>query len=109
MGTVVGSWRLKLIIFLVVIGTCIYIVNGFFYGIETDEAGFIVDEENIEVESKEGGDDFISILFKVGDYLSFGNINNIYARTFLGIFISIFWICVGYIIYTFVKEWVPFN
>lgn len=113
MGTVVGKWRLNLIISLFVILTMIYLVNGFFYGIQTDEAGYIKDEGDVNLDDnltkvgKNQGTGFLDVLFGIGDYLSFGNVDNGYARLILNIFTSCCWICIGYISYTFVKEWVP--
>lgn len=114
MGTVVGEWRIRFIIFLVVSLTCLYITNSFFYGVETDESGFIVDETTTdsygdEEAGKESSQSFVSILFTAGNYLTFGNIDNVYARIIINIFTTVCWIVIGYILYTFVKEWVPFT
>jgi len=113
MGTVVGAWRLRLMIFLIVLLTSVYLINGFFYSIETDEAGFIIDETELEYDQKDVGvqksQGILDVMFGIGAYLTFGNITNVYARIFINLFTTICFLCIGYITYTFVKEWVPFN
>jgi hypothetical protein len=104
MGTVVGAWRLKLILFLFIFLFILYTINGLFYSIDTDDAGFYVDEESL---AEDDGGDFISMLFGFGDYFTFGNIDNTYARIFINIVTTSCWITIGYIIYTFIREWFP--
>lgn len=113
MGTVVGSWRLKLIVFLMIVLTSIYILNSFFYVPDINNEGYyqpdeITLAENMTTENIENDQNFINVLFDIGNYLTFGNITNEYARIFINLLVAICWLSVGYLIYTFVKEWIPF-
>jgi len=114
MGTVVGAWRIKMLIVLFILLTGIYIVNGFFYDTNIDEAGYIINENinisdgNITDIGQNEGQNFITVTTGLGDYLTFGNIQNTYARLILTIFTTVCWLCMGYIIYSFIKEWIPF-
>ena len=116
MGTVVGKWRLNTMILIFVMLTVMYTINGLFYGIETDEYGYIkptngeeieVNETDLTIHGKSAGKNFINLMFGIGDFLTFGNIDNEFARFIITLFTSVCWITIGYIIYTFVKEWVP--
>lgn len=114
MGTVVGTWRLKSIIILFLALICIYTCYGFFSDIsvseynvgETDE---YVISENDTTKGLESSNDFWSVVLGLGDFLSFGAFENIYARLVINLFVSVCWISIGYIGYTFVKEWIPFT
>jgi len=115
MGTVVGIWRLKMIIFLFILLTSIYTANAYFGSITIETVDYSPFEENIvlsENDTTEGldkGQSLIDVVFGIGDFLTFGNIDNFYARLLINVFISICWIGIGYIMYTFVKEWIPFT
>ena len=116
MGTVVGTWRLKLMIVLITFITCIYTANAFLM----DDSEYIKDGyynyNNTDVDlgynaSDEGidsGDNFINVIFGIGDFLTFGVIDNTMIRLFLTSVTSFTFIGIGYIIYTFIKEWIPF-
>lgn len=118
MGTVVGAWRVNMLIFLTVIVLALYLGNGFFMGIEDSTYRFedrkswsanqtqniVNDTEQSETITK----NYKGVAYGLGDYLTFGNIENGYARILINLVSSICWIAIGYIIYTFVKEWVPF-
>ena len=112
MGTVVGSWRLKLLLILVILMSIIYTVNGIFYGIETDEEGYILNEdiikENDTAKSIEQSNDFMTVLFGWADFFTFGNIDNPYARIILNLVNTVCLIAIGYILFTFIKEFIPF-
>lgn len=112
MGTVVGNWRLKIILLLFILLTSIYIMNGFLWDIDVDQDGYIASEYNVSYnqsdETQEVSDSFIDVVFGIGDFLTFGNITNTYARIFINLFVSICWIVIGYVMYTFLKEWIPF-
>lgn len=127
MGTVVGQWRLKAIIMLCVLLPSIYIVNGFFFNVDVDDNGYYEKDGSISIvdadtgyetektiidynASKKGtdeGTDFVDLIFNAGSYLTFGNIQNVYARIIINLFVTICWIVIGYIVYSFIKEWIP--
>lgn len=121
MGTVVGSWRLSLLIFLFIFVTSCYSVYGFFGDLDTAQeinserlnASYNrsawsggVDYNSTDI-GTEKADDFISVMGNIGTFLSFGDIDNEWAKIPLQITITICWITIGYIIYTFIKEWIP--
>ena len=112
MGTVVGKWRLKAIIILFLALICIYTVYGIFSNISTpDYTVESIDSYNInENDTTQGlksSDSFWDVVLGLGDFLSFGDFDNFWARFIIGLFVSICWIVIGYIGYTFVKEWIP--
>ena len=115
MGTVVGSWRLRLIVVITIFIMCLYFTNIIFYNLdEVTEDGYIDwDNQNIDLgynESEIGteqGTDFISLIVGVGDFLTFGNIDNGFIRIFLNFIVAFSFLAIGYVIYTFIKEWVP--
>lgn len=115
MGTVVGTWRLRVIIIMFILLTCIYTSYSLFQDIEIGQ--YNVDESdyskigikyNSTDEGEEISDSFIDVIFGIGDFLTFGAIDNFYARLVINIFVSVCWITIGYVLYTFVKEWIPF-
>lgn len=116
MGTVVGTWRLKLIILLFVCVVGIYSAYGMFNNINLAEYPLVnstyrpnntgTSWNSSEAPTKASG--FQDVVFGIGNFLSFGNIQNDWARLILITFITIIWIVIGYIIFTFVKEFVPF-
>lgn len=121
MGTVVGTWRLKIIIILVFMISCIYTINFIFSSSSANflnEDGYVdYSQSNITssatswndtVNSTSQGTDFMSVVFGIGDFLTFGSIDNVWARLFLSSIMAIVWIAVAYVIYTFVKEFIPF-
>lgn len=113
MGTVVGSWRLKLILLIVILMSLIYTVNGFFYDVPVNDLGYMEDDTkttswNDTAKATNQSASFIDVLGGFGDFVTFGNIDNIYARIILSLFTTICLITIGYIIFTFVKEFVPF-
>jgi hypothetical protein len=112
-ATAEGSWRLKTIILLVILLTSIYYINSFFYNVDIDNDGYITDtdlelDSNLTDEGVDEGQGFIDILGNIGSYLTFGNIDNFYARLIINLFTTICWIIIGYIIYTFIRDWIPF-
>jgi len=112
MGTVVGAWRLRLIVFLFIMLISVYSANALFINISVAEASFGVDEnielnENDTTEGLDKGQSFVDVVFGLGAFLTFDNIENTWARFMINVFVSICWIGIGYIMYTFVKEWIP--
>lgn len=116
MGTVVGSWRLRLIILLFIMITSIYSAYGLFGSVETlipsaNDSYFDADSGEIVYNSSDATDistDFKDVVFGIGGFLTFADVDNEWARLLLITFVSIIWVTIGYIIFTFVKEFVPF-
>jgi hypothetical protein len=112
MGTVVGQWRLKAIIVLFLTMIVIYTCYGYFSNIDVSsyDVGSVDDytiDENDTTKGLESSQSFWDVVLGLGDFLSFGLITNIWARFVVNLFVSVCWIVIGYIGYTFVKEWIP--
>jgi hypothetical protein len=112
MGTVVGSWRLKLILVLIIFMACTYTINGLFMGVNTTSDGYIIPDSQVTYNNTEeglqSGNDFIGLLTTAFDLMTFGSIDNMYIRIFFNLVMVICSISLVYIIYTFIKEWIPF-
>jgi len=113
MGSVGGSWRLKYVILLFVMLISMYVMNGMFYEQETTIEGYIVEDTEInfndtEQATEEAGD-FWGFLYGIGDFLTFGNIENSYARILINILVAVCWIIIGYILYTLITQHIPFT
>jgi len=115
MGSVGGSWRIRYIVLLFILLTSIYTLNSFFYGeeVEIDADGYIIDkpeskwnDTDLAVKQTES---FWDVLFGIGDFLTFGNIENSYARIVINILVIVCWIVIGYLLYTFVSQNIPFT
>jgi len=116
MGTVVGSWRLNLMILLFVFLSSIYISYLFLGNIGTPNphSEYIMYNDSIDKVTYNNStlglqksNDFLGVFGTLINLITFGSIDNVYARLFLNIVMSIIWITIGYIVYTYVKEWVP--
>ncbi len=112
MGTVVGEWRLKAIIVLFLTMVCIYSFYGYFSNIDVSSYDVGVVEgytisENDTTKGLETSDSFWDVVLGMGDFLTFGAFTNIWIRFIVNLFVSVCWIVIGYIGYTFVKEWIP--
>jgi len=115
MGTVVGVWRLKAMIVLFIIIISIYGSTLVLGNVGTvNEEGYIdysVEQielnENDTASALEEGNDVIGAIFGVAGFITFDMIDNAYARFMLNMFMAIIWISVGYILYTYIKEWIP--
>ncbi|MFX0132520.1 MAG: hypothetical protein ACFFDN_02620 [Candidatus Hodarchaeota archaeon] len=118
MGTVVGAWRLKLILILIIFATLIYgsyavfgnidVVfyyegNDTYYGAENQTIGY--NQTDLGTEESSG---FTDVLFGIGDFFTFGEIDNTWVRLSINVVMGCVWITIGYVIFTFVKEWIPF-
>ena len=122
MATSEGSWRLKLIIMLTIMLTLLYSSYGVFGSIEVNEfntfdANYTVNDSSSVGSGNLSGDysydsssgqSFIDTLTGFGSFLTFGEIDNFFARMVINTFTSICFICIGYLIYTFIRDWVPF-
>ena len=124
MGTVVGTWRLKAILVILVLISCTYSAyllfdpNTLAGGIgEINEEGYIAyDESTINTTlgynqtdiTVEDSQSFIGVMTGIGNFLTFGDIDNVWIKILFNMIIAMCWIVIGYIIYTFFKEWIPF-
>ncbi len=120
MGTVVGSWRLKLVLLLVVFSTCVYTASAVFGNITgsgtVNEDGYITYNDTSpndlyinETElSKEKGQGIVDVLGGLGDFLTFAVIDNVWARLLFNGIMALVWITIAYLVFTFVKEFIPF-
>ncbi len=118
MGTVVGSWRLNLILILIIFSTLVYTANAMFgnLGGNVDENGYFNYTEtggeglayNQTSEGTDKGNSFIDAIFGIGNFLTFGSIDNPWARLFFNGVMAIVWLVIGYITFTFIKEFIPF-
>lgn len=123
MATVEGSpWRLKAIIIIVIYFTLIYGAYGVFGNIQTadeynkelfnytyNESATIGNgslDSNYNYDSSEG-QSFIDMITGIGEFASFGQIDNWAIRMMFNALNVIFGIVLGYIIYTFIRDWVP--
>lgn len=117
MGTVVGTWRLKLILILVIFSTAVYTANAIFgdLGGNVTEEGYIdytPEKTNVTYNatdlSTDQGTSFTDVLFGIGDFLTFGSITNTWVRLFFNGVMGIVLITIGYVVFTFIKEFIPF-
>jgi hypothetical protein len=116
MGTVVGSWRLKLILILVIFSSLMYTANAMFsnLGGNVNSDGYITytaNTTNIGYNQTDIGSqksqNFVDVLMGIGDFLTFAVIKNDWARLVLSSIMGLCWLTIGYIIFTFIKEWIP--
>jgi len=115
MGTVVGAWRLKYIILLFVFVFSVYTMNSFFYDVKPATDTVLNPQEVIEIatgyknmnETTDKAPD-INWLSDLGGFITFANVDNSYARILINLIVAISWFVIGYLIFTFIKEWVPF-
>lgn len=56
----------------------------------------------------EDSQNFIDMLFGFGDFMTFGGVEEYWARMFLNSVTTICFIGIGFVIYLFVRDWVPF-
>ena len=120
-----SPWRLKAIIILFVFLTLFYGAYGVFGDItqlgdvdfdaeynynESSEIGTYDISSDDAYETDESGDDFISMIVNIGKFLTFYDFAEINTFIFL-LFNTVTTICfivIGYIIYTFIRDWIPF-
>jgi len=53
------------------------------------------------------GQNFIDLIVGFGSFATFGEIDNTFARLILNLTTTICFIVIGYLIYTFIRDWVP--
>jgi len=113
--------RLEILIILFLIITCFYAVEGIFILGQAEyesqdmtglvqENPEIIDPENFTyTEGQELGFDPLSIVIGFIGFLSFAPLGlPIWASVSLSIFMSIVGIIIVYLIYTFIRDWIPF-
>lgn len=121
LATVEGSpWRIYSLIFCVIVLFSMYTSYVLFSDIQVAEfnefgleTGFnnsieIVGNGTNVTYGVNQGNDFISILTGIGGWLTFSNIENEYARLLFNVFIYCTWAYIGFLIYTFIRDWIPF-
>jgi len=126
MATSEGPWRLKVILILFFFVTMIYGSYGVFGSITTmsdyeyeldygkdnitgQQIGDYNISQNETYSTDESGDDFIGMLTGFGNFATFENVDNVFARMLLTSATSICFIVIGYLIYTFIRDWIPFT
>jgi len=119
-----SGFRIKSIIVLVCFITIIYTAYGVFGSIQVQtyssssltsydynrqntslEQQTLDENYNYDTSDSEG---FIGMLMNIGSFLTFGNINNAFIRILFNTIILICGLVLGFIIYLFVRDWVPF-
>lgn len=55
----------------------------------------------------EEGQGFVDLLYGAGNFITFGDIDNIYARLLLNTFMTILYFIIGYTIMILVRQWIP--
>jgi len=119
-----SGFRIKSIIVLVCFITIIYTAYGVFGSIQVqtyssssltsydyNRQNTSLDQQtldenyNYDTSDSEG---FIGMLMNIGSFLTFGNINNAFIRILFNTIILICGLVLGFIIYLFVRDWVPF-
>lgn len=125
MASADGSpWRLKAIIILMLVLTLLYGSYSVFGTIQTadefnqqlinysyDDNSTIdstVNQTGTYEYNSDSGQDFISVLTGFGNFITFGEIENTWVRMIFNTFTSICLIVIGFLIYTFVRDWIPF-
>lgn len=107
-----GNWQIKYILVLFILIFSVYTVNSFFYDIKVNNEGYFVERKTIGYNETDLGtekaDSFEKVIFNIGSFLSFGNINNEYARIIINIFVTSCWLLIGYLAYSLVRDWIPF-
>ncbi len=114
MGTVVGSWRLRYMIVLFLFLTSIYVSYVFLGNVNSEvdeEISFENDVEQVTYNDTETAlsqsNDFINFFDGLIGFITFDMIDNFYIRLFFNIVMSIVYLSIGYIVYTYIKEWIP--
>lgn len=101
--------------------TCIYGAYGVFGTIETadewneniisydENSGnvYINNSDATTLSGENEGTDFISMITSFGNFLTFGEIENTWARWLMTTVITIMWIVIGFLIYGFIRDWIP--
>ena len=117
MGVTEGSWRLKAILFIVVMITFIYGAEALFMDIDSsmsigdyDQTGITgnISESEIQGLQQEESGGILGVLGGVFAFVTFGSIVEMptWARFFLTLFVTGMVISIIYISYTFIYEFI---
>jgi len=117
MGVTEGSWRLKAILFIIVMITFIYGAEALFMDIDSsmsigdyDQTGITgnISESEIQGLQQEESGGILGVLGGVFAFVTFGSIVEmpVWARFFLSLFVTGMVIGIIYISYTFIYEFI---
>ena len=121
-GSPDAGFRFKTLLVLFVLVTLLYSAYGIFNpdNIGNTDLDAVTDyspdnatlsEQNFSEDydyDTEDSQNFIDMLFGFGDFMTFGAIDEYWARTFLTTVTTICLIGIGFIIYLFIRDWIPF-
>ena len=118
-----SAFRIKTIILMVIFITVIYTSYGVFGSItapsysddgiaeysynDSTQLDNYTGTDNYEY-NPDSGQSFIDVLLGVGEFLTFGNIDNTFARLLINTVNGICFIVLGFMVYLFIRDWVPF-
>lgn len=121
-----GTWRLKLIIGLFLVLTLLYTSYAIFdpatlsarydqndpnYNPYEPESGTINESSKLNEDydyNAEQGNDFIGMIFGFGSFITFAGVGDGMVRLLFNLFTTTCFISIGYVIYSFIRDWVPF-
>ena len=116
-----ASWRIKTLLVLFVFVTLLYSSYSLFdpsgvTGYNTVDPNYVPSQTTITNQTldetydydTEDSQNFIDMLFGFGDFMTFGGVDEYWARMFLNSVTTICFIGIGFVIYLFVRDWVPF-
>ena len=117
-----ASWRIKTLLVLFVFVTLLYSSYSLFNpsgvtGYNTVDPNYIPSSSTLNDSSPldetydydtEDSQNFIDMLFGFGSFMTFGGVSEYWARLLLNTITTICFIGIGFVIYLFVRDWVPF-
>ena len=117
MGATEGVWRLKAILFIIVMITAIYGAESLFLNVDDSitindydraDIGGNISESDIQALQQEESGGILGVLGGMFAFVTFGSIEQIpvWARFFLSIFVTGLVITIIYISYTFIYEFI---
>ena len=121
-GSPDAGFRFKTLLVLFVLVTLLYSAYGVFNPYNLNDTNIndvsdynpnrpILQEQNFTEDynyDTEDSQNFIDMLFGFGDFMTFGAIDEYWARTFLTTITTTCLIGIGFIIYLFIRDWIPF-
>jgi len=118
-----SGFRIKTMIILFIFVTLLYTSYGVFGSIEapryaegnyanynynnSQQLDNYTGTDSFDYDPSEG-QGFIDFIGNIGSFLTFGNIDNVFARMLINIVNVICFTVLGFLIYLFVRDWVPF-
>ncbi len=112
-----NPWRLKYMLIIFVVLTLMYAVQGVFVVAQEEmritdlsQTGNISSEDLANATARSSGENFIGVLGWFLGFITFQAIEGIplWASGILSMFTSVCTIVISYIIYTFIRDWIPF-